>query len=269
VNRITSLGLTLLVLGGCTFVDATEHCVRTRYGRVVTEQVGPGIAEAFVHDYTCFSMTEQNYPEGEQDKEVVDGVTNDRLPVTVDLALTWEYDPETVFQVFLDKRDPRRVRVELVNAIREGARSSLAAWTIDDLIGPRRAELGAHIAAAINAKLGHIANVKNVYVRAITLPEEITRQQLARIEAVRERETAMERFKADSVTAFTRQYQAEVDANIKQIQAQVYENTPAQLQLEIATAQANALAQIFAACTSQCILGGTATDAYLSANGRR
>lgn len=267
--RLAVLAVAVSALGGCAFIDATEHCVQTRYGKVTEEKVAPGIEGAFFVDHTCFSMTDQNYPEGEAEKEVVDGVTNDKLPVTVDLAVVWRYDPETIYQVFLEKRSPDRVKVELINAIREGARSTLAAWTVDDLIGPKRAELGTEMANQMNVKLGDIAEVAEVYVRNVGLPEQITAQQLARIQAQRERDTAIDIFKRDSINAFNREYQAQVDASIRELQARVYDESPAQLSLDIAKTQAEALAKIFATCQSQCIIGGSVADAFTSGAGLR
>jgi hypothetical protein len=35
--------LTLIVASACTAVDETEHCVETRYGKIVTEKMSNGL----------------------------------------------------------------------------------------------------------------------------------------------------------------------------------------------------------------------------------
>lgn len=248
------------LIAACTSVDSTEHCVETRYGDVVTEQMGSGLNATFFTEATCFPLTEQNFPNevdeetGQIVSEQISSSTADKLRVTSDLAMTWRYVPEKVIEVFREKRSPKAAEVEVQNAIREGYRIALASWTIDQLLSPQRETLGDSVRAVIQRRLGDRYEVSNVFVRNIALPQEIEQAQLAAIQAQRDQVTAMATFRKDSVAAFGRQYQATVDADIKRIQGQTYAANPQILQLEIERERADALRKVCSASTT-CILG--------------
>lgn len=250
-----------------TTVDSTEHCVETRYGKVVDEKMDNGLNFLGFNDATCFNMTEQNWPAGNGDevKEVIAATAADKLNIQADVALIWAYDPATVVEVFAEKRSPAAVEAELRNAVREGFRNAAAGWTVDALLSPARAAFGDSVRAHIQAKIGNRARIVNVFIRNISLPQAIQDQQLAKMEAVRRRDTEQANFQADSVKAFNREYQAQVDANIRELTAQVYDQNPSLLRLEIEKTRTEGLRGICGQSTT-CIIGGTVADRWM-ANG--
>ena len=95
--------LPLVLLVACERVDVTEHCVMTRYGKVVQERMEPGLKWMPIADATCFPLTEQNFPE-QGSVETITAQTADPLTVQGDVAIVYSYDPATVYEVFTEKR---------------------------------------------------------------------------------------------------------------------------------------------------------------------
>ena len=85
------------LLAACTQVDSTEYCVETRYGKVVNPRMTTGLNMTVLTDATCFTMTERNYPAGNQ-KEVITAQTQDPITVEGDVAIVYKYDPATIIK---------------------------------------------------------------------------------------------------------------------------------------------------------------------------
>ena len=126
VGSVFLIGILGLALGGWTIVDSTEHCVLTRYGKVVERKMDTGLNFTPFTEATCFSMTEQNFPSGNVDRETMEAQTRDPVTVIGDVALVYAYDPATIYDVFVEKRSSDAVETEIRNAIREGYRNALS-----------------------------------------------------------------------------------------------------------------------------------------------
>ena len=283
MNRFRAVLMAILALftvAACVSVDDTEHCVKTRFGRVVDEHMASGFNNLMLHDATCFDMTDQNFP-ADGEATAMEAQTNDPVTVTGDVSVIFAYDPGSVFEVFLDKRSEASAHMEVDNAIRSGYRNAIAGWSVDDIFSERRSELGESVRQEIQKLLAATdsagvpyqrAVIKTVFVRDIQIPIRI---EEARIEATRQQQVldqAQSQFVIDSVNARALVLGAEADAEAVQLQAAAYASNPALLQLEIARAYADGLAGICTARTihadgrivetvaANCIVGGSIAD---------
>jgi regulator of protease activity HflC (stomatin/prohibitin superfamily) len=253
--------LLTVVSGSFARVDSTEHCVLTRYGTVVKRKMPTGLNFTPLSEPTCFGMTQRNFPDTEDGKEVIQATTADPVTVEGDVAVTWSYNPGTIYQVFLDKRTPEAAETEVLNAVREGYRNALNAWTVNRIFSAERARLSDDVRRQIQAKLGNRATVHQVFVRDIRIPPQI---EQARIEAARQAQVldrALKQFTIDSVNARAQLMKAEADARAKELEARSYAANPALLQLESAKAMSQGLSQ---ACrgVQTCVIGGSVMDTW-------
>lgn len=251
----------LLISGSFTRVDSTEHCVLTRYGTVIKRKMPTGLNFTPLSEPTCFRMTQRNFPEDDDGKEVIQATTADPVTVEGDVAITWSYNPGSIFQVFLDKRTPDAAETEVLNAVREGYRNALNAWTVNRIFSAERARLSDDVRRQIQAKLGNRATIHQVFVRDIRIPPQI---EQARIEAARQAQVldrAQKQFTIDSVNARAQLLKAEADARAKELEARSYAANPALLQLEAAKAMSSGLSQ---ACrgVQTCVIGGSVMDTW-------
>jgi len=253
----------LIMVGGCTAVDATEHCVETRYGKVVNEQMATGLNATFLTSAECFPTTEQNHT-----LENVEVRSSDPTTLTVSgITVNWEYS-DNVYAVFLDKRTHDAAVREINGAIEEGIKNAFTQFNYLDVSGARFAEIAPTIQAAIQTKVGTRAVVKNVL-----LSGQISGPLLAGVEQERARtmeqtqalQTANAAARTDSINNARRLASENVNAQIKELSAAAYVSNPALLRLEIA----KELKSICGSATT-CILGGTTVDALgLNAAGGR
>ncbi|CAN5750826.1 MAG: hypothetical protein H0W11_07765 [Gemmatimonadetes bacterium] len=258
----------LMLVPGCTIVDQTEHCVLTRYGRVIEQQMSQGLNWTPFSSATCFSMTEQNFPQDPgRDSETMEAQTRDPVTVTGDVSVVFAYDPATIYEVFLEKRSATAVEVEIRNAIREGYRNALAGWTVTEIFSPRRANLADSVQTHIQAKLGNRARIERVFVRDIRIPQVI---EQARIEAARQEQVlaqARQQLVIDSVNAEAVVMRERGSAEARRLRAQSYAANPALIQLEQTEAWSRGVAE---ACrqAQTCVLGGSIMDAFSAGGGR-
>lgn len=258
---VALLVLLIMVSGSFARVDSTEHCVLTRYGTVIKRKMPTGLNFTPLSEPTCFRMTQRNFPDTEDGKEVIQATTADPVTVEGDVAVTWSYNPGTIYQVFLDKRTPEAAETEVLNAVREGYRNALNAWTVNRIFSAERARLSDDVRRQIQTKLGNRATVHQVFVRDIRIPPQI---EQARIEAARQAQVldrALKQFTIDSVNARAQLLKAEADAQAKELEARSYAANPALLQLESAKAMSQGLSQ---ACrgVQTCVIGGSVMDTW-------
>jgi regulator of protease activity HflC (stomatin/prohibitin superfamily) len=253
--------LLVVMSGSFTRVDSTEHCVLTRYGSVIKRKMPTGLNFTPLSEPTCFRMTQQNFPNNAEGKEVITATTADPVTVEGDVAVTWSYSPASIHQVFLDKRTPEAAETEVLNAVREGYRNALNAWTVNRIFSAQRANLAEDVRRQIQAKLGNRAIIHQVFVRDIRIPPAI---EQARIEAARQAQVldrARQQFTIDSVNARAIVMQAEASSHAKQLEAQAYASNPALLQLEAAKAMSQGIAQACRGVTT-CVIGGSVMDTW-------
>jgi len=269
---------------GCTSVDATEHCVETRYGKIVTERMPQGLNWTPVTEANCFTMTEQNYPSGKveaedgkeyQKGEVIAAQTADPITVTGDVAISYQFIPESILDVFKAKRSQDNAEQEIINAIREGYRNALSKYTINpgpNMIFANREGVADAVRQAIQKKLTYGANadgtpkyrarIINVFVRDIKVPQQIEAARIAAVTQAQVLDKARSQFVIDSVGARTTVMTASANAEAKRLEAQSYAANPQLLGLEIAKQQAMGMSNVCRASTT-CILGGSVLDKLL------
>src|SRR5262245_25179314 len=112
-NRLVVLAV---ALAACTGVDETEHCVETRYGKIVTPRMTPGLTTTFTTDVTCFHLTQQQFPQGTDDQgkanaEAVPMFLKDSVTVSAELSFLWRYNNAAA--AFAEKRSHDGVVAEL------------------------------------------------------------------------------------------------------------------------------------------------------------
>lgn len=261
---IGALAGLVLVFGGWTVVDSTEHCVLTRYGRVVERKMDTGLNFTPFANATCFSMTEQNFPRGAEEKETMEAQTRDPVTVIGDVAIVYAYDPATIFEVFMEKRSPAAVETEIRNSIREGYRNALSGWTVAEIFSSRRPTLSDSVRMHIQRKVGNRARIQQVFVRDIKIPEQIERQRIAAAEQAQILDRAQKQFVIDSVNAAAQVIKARGEAEAKQLQARSYEANPRLIELDMIKAWSTGIGE---ACkgVQSCVLGGSVVDSWRGA----
>jgi regulator of protease activity HflC (stomatin/prohibitin superfamily) len=254
-----------LVTTAFTRVDSTEHCVLTRYGSVIKRKMSTGLNFTPLAEPTCFKMTQKNFPDNADGKEVIQATTADPVTVEGDVAVTWSYNPASIYQVFLDKRTPEAAETEVLNAVREGYRNALNAWTVNRIFSAQRANLSEDVRRQIQAKLGNRATIHQVFVRDIRIPPAIEQARIAAAQQAQILDKAQKQFVIDSVEARGRVMRAEADARAKELEARSYAANPALIQLESAKAMSQGLAQ---ACrgVQTCVIGGSVMDTWQRPN---
>lgn len=258
---LTLILLMILLATSFTRVDSTEHCVLTRYGSVLKRKMPTGLNFTPLSEPTCFKMTQKNFPDNEEGKEVIQATTADPVTVEGDVAVTWSYNPGTIYQVFLDKRTPEAAETEVLNAVREGYRNALNAWTVNRIFSAQRANLSEDVRRQIQSKLGNRATIHQVFVRDIRIPPAIEQARIAAAQQAQVLDKAQKQFVIDSVEARGRVMRAEADARAKELEARSYAANPALIQLESAKAMSQGLSQ---ACrgVQTCVIGGSVMDTW-------
>lgn len=251
----------LVFFTGCTKVDQTDYCIETRFGKVVNEHMTTGMALTVFSEATCFPLTDVNFP-ARGDTEEIEAQTADPVTVRGDVGVVYAYDPASVNAVFIAKRTPGAAEIEILNAIREGYRTALAGWTVEDIFSGRRSELSDSVRAHIQRKLGDLAQIKRAYVRDIKIPKTIEDARIGAVAQAQVLDSTLKRFAIDSVAARATVIRAQAEAEATRLRAQAYASNPALVELERSKALAEGIAR---ACSgpqiTTCVIGGTVLDA--------
>lgn len=252
----------------CARVDETEYCVKTRFGNVVAEGLEPGLTNVAAPgvDLTCFSLTDQNFPERagkEEDQTIVmkvqTGGGEQPLTIEVNTSFVYAFDPQTVYNVFLQKRSEEAAEVEIFNAVQEGVRSAFSSWTVSELFGEHRPSLSDSVLVHVQRKVGDRAMIRKAFVGAIKLPQAIEEARSLAAQQAQVLDKARSQYIIDSVQARGRVMQAEADSRAKELMARSYAENPKLLDLEIAREWSSGFAQVCKG-TQTCIVGGNALD---------
>jgi regulator of protease activity HflC (stomatin/prohibitin superfamily) len=269
--RIASAGVlaAALALAACTSVNETEHCVETRYGKIVTPKVTPGLTTTFTTDVTCFDLTQQQFPPitsndsaGRATAERVPMFLKDSVSVDADISFLWRYN--NAGAAFVEKRSHDGVVSELSNAVRSAARDAGSTIALSDLFS-QRASLDDKFKAAIQAKAPSYVTIERVFLREVVIPENIRKAWSQAMEQRAQREQIMSQYVSDSLRnrssiqkaeadARVVMVKAEADARAKELEARAMATSPAVLQLKQAEALAEGLKGICGQ-SQQCSIG--------------
>jgi regulator of protease activity HflC (stomatin/prohibitin superfamily) len=259
MNARTIALLTLVSLAGCTTVDQTEHCLLTRYGKVVEDKMDNGLSFTPFTHAECFTLRDQNFPaasDGDH-KETMEAQTKDPLTVTGDVAIVYAFDPSNIKQIYMEKRTQDAAEVQILNAVRDGYRSALAGWTVADIFSARRVELGdsvkAHIQRKLNdPKVGNLAVIKQVFVRDIKVPPQIEQARIASTQQAQKLNQAQQQLAIDSMNARGQIIKAQGIAETNRLTSLSYASNPKMLDLEIAKALSGLCGQ-----ATTCVIGAS------------
>ena len=262
------IAITLLIVGLSSFdkVDATEHCVKTRWGRVITPKVENGLTSTVAADLTCFPLTQQQFPGGsvrgeEAASETVEFLTQDSIMMSAEIALNWKY--VNVDSAFTTRRSHDAVLSEMANAVRSGARDAGATIGLRDLMGANRAGLDEVFRKAINNQMSDYALVEKVYIRKVQIPANIQQLWTQTIAMTAEQTKARAQFLTDSLNARRTVIVAEAEARKVELETRALATSPEVLRLRTAEAMAKGLGEICKG-VSTCIIGGSVMDTWKS-----
>lgn len=250
--------VTLLIIGAASLekVDATEHCVQTRFGRVTNPKVDNGPTLVVLSDLTCFTLTQMQSPD-----ETVEFLTRDSVMVKFELAMNWKY--VDIMKAFETRRSHEAVMAELANAVRSGARDAGATVGLADMMGAKRAGLDEIFREAINRQMSPYATVEKVYVRAIIIPPAIQQTFTATIAQQAEQQKARAAFVTDSLNSLRTVITARANAEATRLAAQAMAVSPAVLKFRSDSVLAAGMKEICGRATT-CIVGGTVADRFLT-----
>jgi regulator of protease activity HflC (stomatin/prohibitin superfamily) len=262
------IGVIVLTIGLSSFdkVDATEHCVKTRWGRVITQKVENGLTSTIAADLTCFPLTQQQFPGGavrgeEAASETVEFLTRDSIMMSAEIALNWKY--VNVDSAFTTRRSHDAVLSEMSNAVRSGARDAGATIGLRDLMGANRAGLDEVFRKAINMQMSDYVIVEKVYIRKVDIPSNIQTLWTQTIAMTAEQTKARAQFLTDSLNARRTVIVAEAEARKVELETRALATSPEVLRLRTAEAFANGFANICKGVTT-CIIGGSVMDTWKS-----
>ena len=259
MTRTLSL-FALFILGACSSIDQTEHCIQTRYGKIINDKLDNGLQPTPFSKVTCFTLRDQNFPNPEEhsaDKETMEAQTKDPLTVTGDVAIVYAFDPTKIRQIYLEKRSQEQAEVQILNAIRDGYRSALAGWTVAEIFSARRADIGDSVQAHIQRKLndpriGQLAIIKRVFIRDIKVPPQIEAARIASTQQTQKLNQAMQQLAIDSMSARSKVITAQAQAEANRLTSISYASNPKMLDLEIAKALAGLCGQ-----ATTCVIGAS------------
>lgn len=253
-----------VALAACSNVDDTEHCIETRYGRVIDAHVSSGPELHIMTELTCFTTTEMNFPEDRDEVETIQNAqTSDPVTVSGDFGFTFEWNEEMIPEIFAEKRTERAAITEVYNAAREAYRTALNGWSINQIFSNRRVEFGDSIKAHIQRKLGGRITVNQVFARDIRAPESIETARTAAARQAQVLDSINKQFVIDSVQSYTTLMQERNRAEATRLNAQALASSPQQVEIEVA----ERLARICQGVTT-CIIGGSVADTWRLGGGR-
>ncbi len=276
--------LIVLVLMGSTTVDATEHCVMTRFGDPINEKMSTGWSFMLIADKTCFPLIVQNFPADPSQPIPLQAQTADPVTINGDVAIEWSYDPLAVFDVFLEKRSHLAAEAVVYNAIREGYRTAMAGWSVEcdgqqesclEIFSSERVYLSDSVKAHIERKLVTergvpLARISNVFIRDIDTPPAIEQMRIAAVRQAQVLDSVQTQFTIDSVSSERDLMQLTNAATAARLEGEAYAANQQLLQLRIAEAMAEGMAQACSGSQIQvCVLGGSVMDTWTNMSGNR
>lgn len=279
MRKVLLAVLLLPFLAGCnsTSVASNEECIQIRLGKVQNDgkKLSDGFKLFFVSEARCFDMTEQNFPSLENQSEEQASLTMEAQTKGPDVV-TVQGDVSAVYQlvrghaneIYQSKGTEDQLEQELFAAIREGYRSGIAQFSMMELFGPRRVEVGDTIKSHIERKMDRsgLIDLRAIYVRNIKAPPQI---EQARIDASAQQqllEKTRTEFQIDSIEAMKTVVTAQAQAERIRLEAQSYDRSPGLLRLREIEALSEAWKTLCNG-TQTCIIGGNVVDQFMSGFG--
>jgi hypothetical protein len=258
------------LMAACAFVDETEHCTRTRYGKVVEQRVASGLRSTAIWEFTCMPTTERPFPAGDGGETapstIIPVITADSVSLEMEVAMDFVVvDGWAAFQA---KRQYDRVLQEIGNALYSGTRQAGGQLKSFQLVGDALAVAEDSVRAAVQRNTGSYLKINRVYIRNPGLPQTISKAWNDAAVARANQQKAKDAFVNDSLEARRTVVQAQAAAQKRELEIRAMATSPVVLELEKTKAFAEGIANALSRCTSNCIIGGDVLQRYLSMNGR-
>ncbi len=263
-KRLWLYGFLVATLTACTMVDQTEHCVGTRYGKVVENQMDNGLNATILETANCFKTTQQNYPEEAKDWHEFSASTRD--PVIIHGKIRAQYHYNEIPKLYLEKRTEGNAEIQMVSALNDAITTAMTKFTMDELFGTRRAELTDSIKAIASRKVGMGIVYDNIFLTDLNPPEAIAAARIQTAAKETQLQAARKQLEIDSVNASAVVLAAKGKSEAARLEAQAIASSPDVLKLRAAEAMAMGLSKACAGA-STCIIGGNVLDKFMSIGG--
>jgi regulator of protease activity HflC (stomatin/prohibitin superfamily) len=257
--RTCAAALALALITACTVVDSTEHCVETRYGKVVNPQMDNGLNATIINDATCFTVTDQNYPANPSDTLHFEAQTAD--PVTITGTITAVVRFRNVDQLYLEKRTPQAAEQQAVNALNAALAEATQQLKISQLFGEQRGQYSDSVRVIAQRKAGPHIEFKQIFIKSLHAPPAIEQARIGAAQKEQVLDAAIKQLQIDSANARGAVIKAEAEAQRQRLEAQALETSPAVLKLKQAQAMADGIGRACGQATT-CIIGGSVMDTW-------
>ncbi len=180
----------LILLGGSLFtVDQTEIAVVKTFGEY-SHLAKPGlhvklpVAQSVEHYY--IGIRTVNFVEGEKGRDTyapVVALSNDGLEIKMDISVQTALKPEKIEEVARSFKGPEFIESWKISTIRGVIRDVIARYNAEALYGDQRGQVEADIRHELEDKLSRYFNVHAVYIRKVTLPQNLKNAIEAKLQA--------------------------------------------------------------------------------------
>lgn len=237
-------------------ISANEHCLLTRYRKVVDERMEPGLTLTPFTSPECFPLLDQNYPEDPKIGAVeFTAMAKDSIMVHGLFSWVWAHNPNEIPALYRAKGSRENAEQEIIQGALTGLQNAIAQFRSDDLYS-KPEQVNAALKTAIDRVEQGRAVTKRAFVRNVLPPPEILAGRLAVQQRNLAEIAARRQLAVDSAQALGKVIQANATSEAKRLEAQSYAQNPKLLELEAAKAMANICQGV-----TTCILGGSTADA--------
>ncbi len=180
----------ILLASGVVFtVDQTEIAVVKTFGEY-SHLATPGlhfkmpIAQSVEHYYVGIRTV--NFVEGGSGRDVyapVIALSNDGLEIKMDISVQTSLKPEKMEEIARTFKGPEFIESWKISTIRGVIRDVIAKYNAEALYGDQRGQVEADIRHELEDKLSRYFNVQAVYIRKVTLPQNLKNAIEAKLQA--------------------------------------------------------------------------------------
>jgi regulator of protease activity HflC (stomatin/prohibitin superfamily) len=128
------LAAVLLVGSMVRIIDAGQVGVKHAFGKVSPTPLLPGIR--FVEPWSnveIYSTREEQYPAQGEQVEEISALSSEQMGMTVDAGLRWQINPTDAPSIFTEIGSEDQIHSIVRNAIRQGVRDAMSAFSVNDL----------------------------------------------------------------------------------------------------------------------------------------
>ena len=164
-------GIALGVGNAVTVIGVGEVGIQHFLGTVYDTPLDEGIHWVNpLAEIEKMSVREQSFPPG-GGVEVIEAQTSEQLNVSLEVAILFKLDGAIAPRLFRTLGTEAEIKSNIVlNAVRDGVRSAIATWSIDQIFSAERREIAGDMQREIQAKAGDWIEVVEVFVRDVQAP---------------------------------------------------------------------------------------------------